>query len=102
MSSLSLGFNLGHPRFWPSRKSYKGFAGLLLSRTRIQIYWPVIGWAFLVLLVCFEYWWSMFRMRTHHDWTFSTIRNNGVADDPHLHGRRIGFSRFPRGSQLSI
>ena len=48
----------------------EGFRKLLLSRTRIQIYWPVIGWAFLVLLVCFEYWWSMFRMRTHHDWTF--------------------------------
>ena len=33
----------------------QGFRGLLLSRTRIQIYWPVIGWAFLVLLVSFEY-----------------------------------------------
>ena len=48
----------------------QGFRGLLLSRTRIQIYWPVIGWAVLVLLVCFQHWWSMFRMRTHHDWTF--------------------------------
>ena len=34
----------------------QGFRKLLLSRTRIQIYWPVIGWTFLVLLVSFEYW----------------------------------------------
>jgi hypothetical protein len=48
----------------------KGFRGLLLSRARIQIYWPVIGWAVLVLLVCFQNWWSMFGMRNRHDWTF--------------------------------
>ena len=48
----------------------KGFRGLLLSRTRIQIYWPVIGWAILLLLVCFQNWWSMFGMRNRHDWTF--------------------------------
>src|SRR5713101_4321184 len=56
----------------------QGFRGLLLSRTRIQIYWPVIGWAFLVLLVSFEYWWSMFRMRTHHDWTFQQFAIMGL------------------------
>jgi len=48
----------------------QGFRGLLLSRTRIQVYWPVIGWAMLVLLVCFQNWWSMFGMRNRHDWTF--------------------------------
>src|SRR5438874_4055792 len=36
----------------------QGFRGLLWSRTRIQVYWPVIGWAVLVLLVCFQHWWS--------------------------------------------
>jgi hypothetical protein len=44
----------------------KGFRGLLLSRRRIQIYWPVIGWAVLLLLVCFQNWWSMFGMRNRH------------------------------------
>jgi hypothetical protein len=48
----------------------QGFRGLVLSRTRIQIYWPVIGWAVLVLLVCFQNWWSMFGMRNRHDWAF--------------------------------
>jgi hypothetical protein len=48
----------------------QGFRGLVLSRTRIQIYWPVIGWAVFVLLVCFQNWWSMFGMRNRHDWAF--------------------------------
>jgi len=48
----------------------KGFRGLLLSRARIRGYWPVIGWAVLLLLVCFQNWWSMFGMRNRHDWTF--------------------------------
>src|SRR6202011_2112640 len=48
----------------------QGFRGLVLSRTRIQIYWPGIGWAIFVLLVCFQNWWSMFGMRNRHDWTF--------------------------------
>lgn len=48
----------------------QGFRGLLLSRTRIRIYWPVIGWAVLVLMVCFQNWWSMFGMRYRQDWTF--------------------------------
>src|SRR4029450_7020561 len=48
----------------------KGFRGLLLSRARVQVYWPVIGWAILVLLVCVQNWWSMFGMRNRHDWNF--------------------------------
>jgi hypothetical protein len=48
----------------------QGFRGLLLSRVRIRIYWPVVGWAALLLLVCFQNWWSMFGMRNRHDWTF--------------------------------
>jgi len=48
----------------------QGFRGLLLSRARVQIYWPVIGWSILILLVCFQNWWSMFGMRNRHDWNF--------------------------------
>ena len=48
----------------------KGFRGILLSRARIQIYWPVIAWAALLLLICFQHWWSMFGLRNRHDWTF--------------------------------
>jgi hypothetical protein len=30
----------------------------------------VTGWAALVLLLCFQNWWSMFGMRHRQDWTF--------------------------------
>jgi hypothetical protein len=48
----------------------KGFRGIVLSRVRVRIYWPVILWAALLLLVCFQHWWAMFGMRHRHDWTF--------------------------------
>src|ERR1700757_5035069 len=48
----------------------KGFRGILLSRTRIRVYWPVIAWAALILLICCQNWWSMFGLRSRHDWTF--------------------------------
>jgi len=48
----------------------QGFSALVLSRKQIRIYWPVLGWAFLTLLVCFQNWWSMFGLRNRHDWTF--------------------------------
>jgi hypothetical protein len=48
----------------------QGFRGLLLSRTRIKVYWPVIAWALFILLVCVQNWWSMFGMRNRHDWAF--------------------------------
>jgi hypothetical protein len=48
----------------------QGFRGLLLSRARVQFYWPVIAWAFLLLLACFQSWWAMFGLRSRHDWTF--------------------------------
>jgi hypothetical protein len=47
-----------------------GFRALLWSRSRTRVYWPVIAWALLVLLICFQNWWSMFGMRNRHDWTF--------------------------------
>src|SRR5215813_5946283 len=48
----------------------QGFRALLLSRRRVRIYWPVIAWGMLILLVCFQNWWSMFGMRNRHDWSF--------------------------------
>jgi hypothetical protein len=31
--------------------SEKGFRGLLLSRARVRLYWPVLAWAVLLLLI---------------------------------------------------
>jgi hypothetical protein len=49
----------------------KGFRGLLLSRAKIQIYWPVVAWAVLLLMIYFQSWWAMFGLRNYHDWTFA-------------------------------
>ena len=51
----------------------KGFRGILLSRTRIRIYWPVIAWAALLLLVCVQSWWAMFELRYYKPWTFAAF-----------------------------
>jgi len=51
----------------------KGFRGILLSRTRIRIYWPVIAWAVLLLLVCVQSWWAMFELRHYQPWTFGAF-----------------------------
>ena len=48
----------------------KGFRGIVLSRARVRIYWPVIAWAVLLLLICTQHWWAMFGMRYRHHWTF--------------------------------
>jgi len=47
-----------------------GFRAILLARTRIRMYWPVIVWAALLLLICTQHWWSMFGLRHRQDWTF--------------------------------
>ncbi len=48
----------------------KGFRGLVLSRTQVRMYWPVVAWALLWLLACVQSWWAMFGMRAIHNWTF--------------------------------
>lgn len=40
------------------------------SRGSVRIYWPVLVWAFLLLLVFVQSWWAMFGLRTERDWTF--------------------------------
>jgi len=51
----------------------KGFRGILRSRTRIRIYWPVIAWAVLLLLICVQSWWAMFELRHYQPWTFAAF-----------------------------
>jgi hypothetical protein len=51
----------------------QGFRGILLSRTRVRIYWPVLAWAVLLLLVCVQSWWAMFELRHYHPWTFAAF-----------------------------
>ncbi|MDQ6912107.1 MAG: hypothetical protein M3128_04455 [Verrucomicrobiota bacterium] len=49
----------------------QGFRGLMLSRTRVQLYWPTLVWALLLLVVFVQTWWAMFSLRNQQDWTFA-------------------------------
>jgi len=48
----------------------KGFRGILLFRTHVQMYGPPIAWAWLLLIVDVQTWWAMFGLRNLHAWTF--------------------------------
>jgi hypothetical protein len=48
----------------------KGFRGILLSRARIQFYWPTVLWSFNLLLIFVQGWWAMFEARKVPQWTF--------------------------------
>jgi hypothetical protein len=48
----------------------QGFSQIINARDRVRIYWPTLGWAFVLLLVDIQAWWAMFGLRVKHDWTF--------------------------------
>jgi hypothetical protein len=48
----------------------KGFRGIVLARSRIRMYWPVLAWAALLLLIDVQSWWAMFGLRNISNWTF--------------------------------
>ncbi|HET7063379.1 MAG TPA: hypothetical protein VFI49_03820 [Rudaea sp.] len=49
----------------------KGFRGILLARTRVRMYWPVLLWAIGLLGMCVQSWWTTFSLREVTDWTFA-------------------------------
>ena len=48
----------------------KGLRGMVMSRTRVRLYWPTLLWAVLVLLMCVQSWWAMFGLRLRQGWRF--------------------------------
>lgn len=50
----------------------QGFRGLMLARSSVRVYWPVLVWAALVLVLCVQVWWAMFGLsqRPAARWTF--------------------------------
>jgi len=48
----------------------KGFRGILLARSRVRMYWPVLLWAAGLLAMCVQSWWANFGLREVVDWTF--------------------------------
>jgi hypothetical protein len=74
----------------------KGFRGILLSRARIRIYWPVIAWAALLLLVLCPELVGDVRVAPLSAMDVYRICSRFAANDCDLHAGRIGFSRFVR------
>ena len=48
----------------------KGIRGLMQARSRLQMYWPAVVWAILIIVMSVQSWWAMFGLRSHLDWTF--------------------------------
>jgi hypothetical protein len=48
----------------------QGLRTLMLARANVQIYWPSLIWAGLMLLLATQMWWSSFGLRDHSHWTF--------------------------------
>ncbi len=48
----------------------QGFRGIVLSRSRVLMYWPVLVWAVMLLLLNVQSWWAMFNLRQIVNWTF--------------------------------
>ena len=51
----------------------KGYRGIVLSRARVQMYWPTMLWSGSLLLMNVQSWWAMFGLRDVKDWTFATF-----------------------------
>jgi len=49
----------------------KGFRGIVLSRSRVRMYWPVLLWAIGLLGICVQSWWAMFELREVVVWAFA-------------------------------
>ena len=48
-----------------------GFARVIQLRERLKIYWPVLLWAFTLVLIHIQTWWMMFGMQQRKEWTFA-------------------------------
>jgi hypothetical protein len=50
-----------------------GFRGLILTRAKVELYYPTRIWAGLTLLLAIQAWWANFSMRTQANWTFGAL-----------------------------
>lgn len=51
----------------------QGYRGLLLSRSRVRLYWPTIIWSGLLLVFSAQMWWASFGLASHTQWSFATF-----------------------------
>jgi hypothetical protein len=51
----------------------QGYRGLLLSRSRVQLYAPTMIWSALLLVFSAQLWWASFGLASHKQWDFGTF-----------------------------
>ena len=51
----------------------QGYRGLLLSRSRVQLYAPTMIWSALLLVFSAQLWWASFGLAGHKQWDFATF-----------------------------
>src|SRR6478752_3714632 len=51
----------------------QGYRGLLLSRSRVQLYGPTMIWSALLLVFSAQLWWASFGLAGHKQWDFATF-----------------------------
>jgi hypothetical protein len=48
----------------------KGFRLLMLTPSRLRVYWPSVLWAIILLLIDVQSWWAMYTLRYFKHWSF--------------------------------
>lgn len=48
----------------------QGVRGLMLARSRLQVYWPCLCWVFILLMIDVQAWWAMYDLRARVEWSF--------------------------------
>ena len=51
----------------------QGYRGLLLSRSRVDLYAPSIVWSALLLVFAAQLWWASFGLAAHKEWDFAAF-----------------------------
>jgi len=50
-----------------------GLRGMVLWRSNVRMFWPVLLWALTLLLLNVQSWWAMFDLREVQAWTFAAF-----------------------------
>lgn len=48
----------------------QGVRGLMLARSRLQVYWPSLWWVLILLVLDVQVWWAMYDLRVRVAWSF--------------------------------
>jgi hypothetical protein len=80
----------------------KGYRGIMLSRSRVQMYWPTLLWSASLLLMNVQSWWTMFSLREVQTWTFAAFAIVLVQTILQYLLAAIALPDFPAGERVDL